>query len=635
MTTLVSTVLGASTTIKRQHTARLADEIVVMPAYKSLTDASGNGDADYDTFDDLGFDTPDAAPSVATNGAGNVDGTRGYLITFYDSERGAESNPYDPDNPATVVASNNAIQLTFQHTNEDANSRWDKIRVYRNDSDNGTTYYLLGTADVGDATYDDDATDASIRTADSIELNNDKPAAGVYDFCLAHKGRMFLIGQHDFIFSKTNKPWSYPTENRAKVERGRHGIMRLATPIGDILVHYKDDATYELHYDKDPHGITGDGYGKTMTTERGCLNDRTAINFRGTHYVLDYRGIYQSRGGTEENNISLPLEGVWNRINWAQKDKFGGVLERDRAIWTVALDGESECRYGLVLDLQSIMAGGKPKWYVSEYAFGIRDMCRMRMDGSATPVQFGMEWQTISTFVTEYGQVGYLVAGYTDLVDPQLDAEGTVTGGSTTTLEDSNGTFSRTNEAGDTVDVKGAYITFPTLPDADKPGSEDWSQKYRITGVSGTTLTVSPNFPSAPPTGATYHIGGIPNARLETPLMSFGSPHIGKQMGNLIVEHQPGGDTFEIGYGFKLDRRGISRPTDTRDEGYYRTVANEELAYMEFGGTLANDGRLGVQKYGGAARNFHYAQLIIDASGPNRPAIINAHTLMVANAMGV
>lgn len=631
MAQIAQTVLGASALVARQTTARLRDEWVIMPAYKSLTDATGGGAAEPDTFDDLGFDTPDAAPTVATNGAGNVDGTRGYLVTFYDSDRDAESNPYDPDNPQTVVASNNAIRLTFQDTNSGDNSRWTHRRVYRNDSDSGSTYYYVGQVAIATGTFDDDNTDATIRANDTIQLDNDKPEADTYTFCLAHKGYMFLVGGQFFIWSKLNKAHAYPTRNKTAVERGRHGALRLCSPVGDILIFLKDNATYELHFDSDPHGITGDGYGKTMTTERGVVNERCDVNVRGTHYILAFEGIYQTRGGTSENNISMPLEGVWNRINWAQKDKFCGVALKDRAVWFVALDGDTECRYGLVLDLQSIRAGGRPKWYITEYAFGIRDVSLCKWDDAATPVQFGMEWQTVGTFVTEYGYTGYLVAGYTDMLDPQLTDSGTATGGSTTTLEDTGGTFSRTNEAGDTVDARGAYVSFPSLPDADKPNSADWSQQYRITAVSGTTLTVSPAMPASP-SGLDYEIGGLPNARLESPLMGFGTPWMAKRLENLIVEYQPGGSQFEIGYGFKLDRRGYSVTTHTNDEGYYRTVANETLARIEMGGTLDDDGRMGVQKYGGPQRDFRWGQVIFDASGPNKPAVIDAYTFQVKPA---
>jgi hypothetical protein len=628
MSEIVQTVLPASATTQRQHCARLGDEVAIVPALLSLTDSAGAGTSNWDQFDELGFDTPNAAPTLASTGAGNVDGTRGYLITYYDSTRDAESNPYNPDSPVTIVASTDTIRVTFTDTNVGDNHRWTHRRVYRNDSDAGTTYYRLATVAKATGTYDDNATDATIRTADTIELDNDKPEAGIYDTCITHKGRIYLVGGQYYIFSKLNKGHSYPSANKTAVTRGVHGELRIVTPVGDVLVFYKDDDTTELHSDGDPHTVTGTGYSKTMTDERGCLNDRCAVNVRGTHYVMDTRGIYQSRGGTEENNISLPLEGIWHRINWSQRDRFCGVADRDRAMWSVALNGETECRFMFVLDLLSLRAGGKPKWFLSEYPFGIRDMCNVRWDNHATPAFFGMSWQTVATFITEYGYVGYLVCGYTDLVDPQLTTSGTATGGTTTTLVDSGGTFSRTNEASDTVNVIGAYVNFPSLPNANKPTSLDWTQYYRITGVSGTTLTVTPAMPAAP-TGFVYNIGSIPNAVLKSPLMSFGFPHLGKTGKRILVEYQPGGAPFEIGYGFSMDRRGLSPSTHTVDEGFYRTIADQELKYIEMGGTLDADGRMGVNKYGFGQQQFRYGQVIFDATGPNKPVIIDAYTVEI------
>lgn len=629
MTRIAQYTVPVSHTVKRQHVARLEDEVAIVPAYRSLTDSAGAGTSNFDQFDDLGFDTPDAAPTAAANGAGNVDGTRGYLITFYDNDRDAESNPYDPDNPVSFVASSNTVRLTFQDTNKADNNRWTHRRIYRNDSDSGTTYYLVATDPIANATYDDNSTDATIRTADTIELDNDKPEAGLYDFCFTHKNYIFLLGDDFYIWSKLGKGHAYPSTNKTAVQRGQHGRLRLASPVGDIFVFYKDDATTELHFDSAPSGVTGDGYAKTMTVERGCLNDRCNVNVRGTHYVLDFRGIYQSRGGTEENNISLPLEGIWNRINWAQRDKFSGIADRDRAMWAVALDGESECKYMLVLDLMSIRAGGRPKWFLSKYSYGIRDMCNLRWDGSSIPVQYGMEWQTVATFITEFGFTGYLVAGYRDLVDPQLTASGTATGGSTTTLVDSGATFTRTNEASDTVSVVGAYLGFPTLPDTDKPTSLDWTQYYRITTVnSATQITVTPAMPASP-SGYAYVIGGLPDSRLHSPLMHFGFPHKGKRGKRLLVEYQPVGSKMEIGYGFAMDRRGLEIAKHTTDEGYYRTVANEDLARIEMGGTLDDDGRAGVGSYGFGHRGFRYAQVVFDATGVDKPAIMDAYTVEI------
>lgn len=620
MTQNAQTILPVSTTIKRQSVARNANLCVVMNAYKMLYEST-NGSGTFDRIVDLGFDTPDAAPTLASAGAGNVDGTRGYLITFYNSDRDLESNPYNPSSPVTVVATTDTIRVTRQDTNSGDNALWTHWRVYRNDSDTSSTYYRLSTIAIGTTTYDDNATDASIRTATSIDLDNDKPEASLYDFCFTHKGYTFLVGDQWFTWSKLHKPHAYPSANKTAIERGLYGEIVLVTPIGDIAVFLKDDATYELHYDANPSGTAGDGYGKTMNVERGCVNESCVVNVRGVLYIMDRWGIYQTRGGLEENQIDLPLRGIWKRINWRQRDKFCSVQTQQGAYWFVALDNDTECKYAFVLDLESIRAGSVPRWYLHKYPFAMRHLCQFRTGNASATLSVGMEWRTLAAFITQTGDVGFLEAGYRDMCPPQCTAEGTVTSASTTYIIDSNATFSRTNEAGNTESVRGAYLYFPDYPELGY---------QRINSLTGTTQAFFTAFGTTPAAGWRYVIGVIPDVEYHTPLMGFGDNSAIKKLKAMLLEKQPMGVTRDLIYEVGFDRRGtvMAERADSRTD--HVQTADSPRNTIEMGGDL-DEGRYSAMKIGVPHDGFRLAQVILNATGVDNHFIVDAIELRLSD----
>lgn len=623
MSQQAQTILPTTTTIGRQSVARNANLCVVMNAYKMLYESSHLSGV-FNRIIDLGFDTPNAAPTLGSIGAGNVDGTRGYLITFYNSDRDLESNPFNPDSPVTIVASTDEVRVTRTDTNSGDNALWTHWRVYRNDSDTSSTYYRLATIAIGTTTYDDNATDASIRTATSIDLDNDKPEASTYTFCFTHKGYTFLAGDQYFIWSKLHKPHAYPLVNKTAIERGLYGEVILITPIGDIAVFLKDDATYELHYDSNPSGTAGDGYGKTMNVERGVVNESCVVNVRGVLYIMDRWGIYQTRGGLEENQLDLPLRGIWRRINWRQRDKFCSVQTAAAAYWFVALDNNTECQYAFVLDLESIRAGSVPRWYLHKYPFPMRHLCQFRTDDAAATRVVHASWRTVACFVTQHGNVGILEAGYRDLCPPQCTAEGTVTGASSTSITDSAATFSRTNEASNTENVRGAYLWFPDYPELGY---------HRINSITGTTQIHFTAFGTTPVVGWRYVVGVIPDVEYRTPLLGFGNNSAIKKSKEVIFEYQPMGVTRDMGYEVEFDRRGsvMAERTDSRTD--HVQTANSVRPIVEMGGDL-DEGRYAAKKHGVPADGFRLAQVILNATGVDNHFVVDAIELRLSDMEG-
>lgn len=642
-------------TIARGTAARLANEYVVMPYCRSYTETTIR-DGEFDVVNLAGIPTPDVGPAPSNVGGTGPTGT-GYswYITFYDQTRDREGNGVINTGGAVNIT-DDTYRLTRADTNSAANGTVTHWRAYRNLSPSGSIYYRLATIAIGTITYDDSATDATISANDTYETDNNPPAVNTYGISVAHKSRMFLAGPHDwdggtaydhgFIWSKTNEPWAYPPENATKIEPGRYGIIRAVHPSGDRLVFYKDSAIYELHFNTNPSGITGDGFGKTVNTVRGAVNQNAVVNVQGTHYVLDKLGIYAFTGGTTVVDLSARLAKYWRRINWDVRSRFSGVATNDRVYFFVALDRDTECRFAFVLDLTAQRAGRGVRWYLEQYNHGIRDACRFNFGSQTASTTWGLGDSIGALVITEYGFVGALGMGFRDFLDPQLTASGTATGGSTTTLECTSATFTRTNENSLTSSVVGAYMSIQPSAVALSTISTRYGQQnfaypsyggnnvFRITGVSGTTITFTPAAPDAIAAGATFIIGGVPNAVYKTPLMSFGAPRVMKKLGKAEMEFQPGGHNFTIDFGTSKDRRGPDEVGTSQTEDPYTATAGNPMLTVDMGGELEDDARVGFQSLPTGERACHYAQLILDGSGVDKPAIVDNLIVTVEDILG-
>lgn len=624
--------IGTSLEIAKPSVDRLVRVGFTMPYPYSIIESTVNNGT-FDTIDTLGLAAPDNAPSPSLGAAGNPNGTYSYYAAFYDNDRAvtgvisAQSGSVSPSNQQV------SVDLTTI-TNESSVPRATHIRIYRN-LDGGTTYYLLTTVTVATSAYTDNTADATLANNDEMPLDNAAPASQTYGSVLTHKNFGFMYGPYngignttyddDFTWSKLSDADNWPTVNRTKINRGRYGFLTAAAPMGDDLVFYKQGAIYVLQFDTFPSGTTGDGYGKTVNTERGCVNRRCLINVHGIHFALDWKGIHEHKGGGNTNEIGrMFLERLWSRINWEQQAKFSGAHDDDIAVWTVALDRDTECKHAFVLDLKAYHARGEYRWSWYTYDFGIRDLQRIQFGPDTTSKQYNMARKVAISFITEYGYTGYMRAGFRDLADPQLTASATVTGGSTSTIVASAATFSRTNEASDTVSVLGCYGRFRNWEEfaADKPGSADWSQAYRITGVSGTTLTVSPTMPDTPPTGAIFDIGWI-EARYRSPKIGFGAPLVLKDAKQLVVEYPPLGVNAQAKVRFRRDGRGWETVARTASEDHMDQTAGRDHAALNMGGSRSAGG-LGVRHMGAPGAPFNYLEFEIDMSGVDQPIILDS-----------
>lgn len=630
--------------VAKQSAARLANVIVQMPASKSITEGT-HLSGTFNTFNDAGIPVPNGAAVFSDGGAGVMSGDRAGYLVFRDSNRDSIGNPSAISNTLTITSRDIDIDLT-NVTNETANSRVTHIDIYVNLSTGGAIYYYATTVTVATTSTTIDVSDATLQANDTLELDNDAPVVETYGAVVEHKSRLFMYGAHatvnasafravgsstyqdDYIWSKPNNADQYPLLNRTKVQPGAYGRLTCVQPTGDALIFYKERAISELHFDQDPSGVFGDGYAKLVNTHRGALNSRTVANVQGTHFVMDRLGIYAFSGGTAYRELATRLKHYWDRINWARSGWFSCAVDLHAVYFFVALDGDTECKHAFVLDLQAWYSGANANWHVYKFDHGIRDCCSWTIGGGAAAEDVGLQWTPVVAVLTEYGYTGYMNAGYRDWVDPLLTASGTATGGTTTTLVDSGATFSRTNAASSTVSVLGAYVRFIN-PNADRPGSADWSGPYRISGLSGTTITFTPAAPANVASGMSYVIGAIPDAVLKSPQYGFDMPHHGKHAARIALEFQPGGTEYACGLMVATDRRAPALTRLTNEQAQYTSTDRQQGVRPKLGGALSDGGRVGVHAEPFGGRGFRYAEIILTGNiegghALDCPAVIDA-----------
>lgn len=198
---------------------------------------------DLDAFYPAGLAKPTAAVSVASGGAGNIDGNAIYYYTFAHQESGitrAESSPGPAS--ATFAASNNSASLTGIPSSA-PDSRVTHVYVYR--SLDNSIPRRVGTVSIGGTTFNDDMTATLLAQQVPLPVKLDAEGATILDpdargippdthICFKYNNRCFYgrdPDHHEYIwFSYLNEPESV---NRSFVDPNLPPLGTLRTKGGE------------------------------------------------------------------------------------------------------------------------------------------------------------------------------------------------------------------------------------------------------------------------------------------------------------------------------------------------------------------------------------------------------------------
>lgn len=193
----------------------------------------------------IGLEAPDAAPtsSAVAPDVGFPGLTVGanyyFAYTFYNSVTGAESTPSTlSTQTAAAAAPNNAVLLTFSHTNTPSAEAATNIRVYRTSSD-GNQLFLDGSTSRTAATYKCQDYDEALTTA--MEEDNSTLATlgfATPDYPVLCRNRIFLkVDDNTVIWSKIGlsgpMPESFEVKSRVSTI-GTYGAGDKIVGLGQV-----------------------------------------------------------------------------------------------------------------------------------------------------------------------------------------------------------------------------------------------------------------------------------------------------------------------------------------------------------------------------------------------------------------
>jgi hypothetical protein len=316
---------------------------------------------DGDSIQDSGIAAPSSTATLADGGAGNLDaGDYIGVVTFYNSETGAESNPSDVTATLTLGASKQIAWSSIPvSTNPQVNAR----RLYRTLVDQQGVYYLVTQInDNFTTTY----TDNTLETALGVDasFDNDPPPANLKVVTIWQE-RAWMTDGTDLFYSELGLPESVGAFNFIKVSPDDGHNIKGLLPLGDKLIVGKTNATFiitgvvnfELQALSNAHGVfshasmkAAEGFGFWFGGDNFYQTDGNAVKAIGDRKIRDlvdgidlayadrivaaidskkgwYMALVPSAGATEPNVIVVYnyKDDSWTIFDYALDDSNTGA----------------------------------------------------------------------------------------------------------------------------------------------------------------------------------------------------------------------------------------------------------------------------------------------------------------------
>lgn len=473
--------------------------------------------------------------------------TASYLVTFYDSTRGRESNPFTFATAPThtiAVAPNGSITLSALPS-VTAGEGVTHRRIYRKLTGEtlfyriaeeviaGTTYTDTGTVTGGTnyLVYDTGSQDAG-NTPHPKNASTNK-YSGLICECF---DRIFMEDPTDpsiLIYSKIGDYWAYPTGNFFYVGRGDGSPITRLEKIGSALLIHKGNAWYILDTDPAATGASIRLLSKIGTQDyrTSCVAHNQVVRLTPTGF---YRSIPTEYSVTDlrEDYIGSDIADYEKNLDWGNSNKacmYNYNAYNRRHVYyfePVSASYYSKCFvYDIVLSQWVYYEIGTDVQCVADYTYqGKKYM--IFGDG------YGIIWQW------DLGDSDGTATAETSL-------NGTATSAGATTLVDTSKTWTVNEFIGVNVYTRGGTGAL---------------QKRRILSNTANTLTVA-TWGTNPDTTTTYSIGGI-DKYTEEYWDSNGDPHVWKRMRWVVPYITQTGD-YEVDISFKKDFFGAFSATDS------------------------------------------------------------------------
>lgn len=283
-------------------------------------------------------------------------------------------------------------------------------------------------------------------------------------------------------YSEPDEPESVPVVNTVTIQEatGDDDAVTGLMPHGSYLYILTDHHKYALSFARQPNVDAAVRY----VDDRGAFNHRCWGIFEKMAYIMDDAGVY-AFDGQASHPISQPIQDIWR-----QDGGFGSIDFAKSGKFHLRVDRAQEKVYCFVS-----FVGDTDERPTRSLVYNIR---RKTWDPMTYPQQIGASTTTTKlgesvVFVGAEDQAVYqLDVGTTDVVTSLT--EGTVDSASTTEITDNDASF--------VSGMVGAPIYIVS-------GTGKGQESVISSVDSGTSITVSPAFSTAPSSDSTYAIGAI------------------------------------------------------------------------------------------------------------------------------
>lgn len=468
---------------------------------------------DGSTLTAFGITRP-AAPGAVVGAAGTPNGAYDIALTYYNSLTGHESSL---SNFTTVNPVNQKITVTW---GAPADPQVNYVRVYIRKQTLGPNAFraVVGATPAPDATIGGyltsqlttslDISDAQIQALILLAPStseNDPPPTGAQYACW-HNNRMFVADSGNIYYSeiRSNTPYPEafnPSNFEAVNPNDGDSIVALFSQWGRLFI-FKRFSLWQIE-GSDPNSWTV----SLVSPSHGAASQRSICAAEGVLYW-------------------------WSAVNGPTAMSSGGLpvnIGKQYLFETVDADHSNHLQAALVCAVvdenqQNIL------WAFPEVGQS-RNTCIIPFNYRASrfesdcwnPFDIYSMWQveTADHFKSVYmgnygGQVFDWWRAGNDGVPVGSTTHGSVTAATSTTLTDSTATFTTAGGG-----LKERYVYAITV-------NRTSMQRRRITGNTGTVLTVSPAWDTTPNTFYTYVVGGI-DFQLDTPWVSSGDIFLKKR----------------------------------------------------------------------------------------------------------
>lgn len=328
----------------------------VLYSSRKNTGTLKRGKADF--IQDAGIDAPSSAPSLADGGAGSLSAANYYgVVTFYNTETGAESNP---SAASSVLALGASKQIAWSSIPTSTNGQVNARRLYRTlPNQQGVYFFVAQISDNFTTTYTDNVIDADLD--EEASLRNGLPPSNVI-YNVIHKERMWVSDGVDLFYSEQGKPESFYSLSKIQITPDDGHEMRGLHSFGDRLAVGK---TNGIHF------ITGTSEANfsvsTLSNRHGVHSHHSMKNAEGLMFWFGGSDFFVTDGVTVESISDPKVKDIVDAIPNDQRENVVAAVEPSLG-WYVASVASG---VGQTTNNKLLIYNYRDKvWSVFEYAAG-------------------------------------------------------------------------------------------------------------------------------------------------------------------------------------------------------------------------------------------------------------------------